>query len=149
MDIGKQIKQRKFKSGFEKAYINLLYTTNYFRDLHREVFSKSGILGQHYNILRITRGQYPNVVSPGYIKEVMLDKGRDVTRLLDKLEKMGLIERSVNPLNKRKLDIRLTDKGLNITNQIESELNKLQNKHSLLEEHEYENLSTLLDKLRG
>jgi hypothetical protein len=55
-DIGNSIKQRKFKNGLEKAYINLFYTTNHFRDLHQTVFSKRGILGQHYNVLRIEAG---------------------------------------------------------------------------------------------
>lgn len=149
MDIGNTIKQRFFKSGLEKAYINLFYTTNYFRDLHQPVFLKRGILSQHYNIMRIARGQHPIPVTPGYIKEVILDKGSDVTRLVDKLVKLGLIERSVNESNKRKLDIKLTDKGLDETNKMEHELFLIHERLSHLTEEEYEILSSLLDKLRG
>jgi DNA-binding MarR family transcriptional regulator len=148
-DIGKQIKQEKFQNNYEKAYINLVFTTNYFRDMYQDLFTQAGILSQHYNILRIARGKYPNSVSPGYIKEVMLDKGRDVTRLCDKLEKLKYIKRIVNSDNKRKLDIFLTDKGLNVTNEIENELKILTQKTRTLTEEEYETLSNLLDKMRG
>ncbi len=148
-DIGKQIKQEKFQNNYEKAYINLVFTTNYFRDMYQDLFTKAGILSQHYNILRIARGKYPNSVGPGYIKEVMLDKGRDVTRLCDKLEKLNYIKRIVNSDNKRKLDIFLTDKGLKVTNDIENELKILTQKTRSLTEEEYEILSNLLDKMRG
>ena len=148
-DIGNSIKQRKFKNGLEKAYINLFYTTNHFRDLHQTVFSKRGILGQHYNVLRIARGQYPEPVSPGYIKEVMLDKGSDVTRLVDKLVLLGFVERSVNGQNKRKLDIKITERGLTETNLIEKEMDLIHENRSNLSEEELEILSGLLDKLRG
>lgn len=149
MEIGKIIRQRKFKTGLEKAYINLIYTTNYFRDLHMSVFKQNGILSQHYNVLRITRGQHPQPVTPGYIREVMLDKGSDVTRLLDKLVSLGYVVRSTNAENKRKLDIKLTESGLKITNGIEKELEKINQNSNFLSEEEYEILSELLDKLRG
>lgn len=149
MDIGKIIRQRKFKSGLEKAYINLMFTTNHFRDLHAAVFKKHGILGQHYNVLRITRGQSPNPVTPGYIRDVMLDKGSDVTRLVDKLVSLGFIERSINAENKRKLDICITTSGLNVTQDIENELEKLNESNNYLTAEEYEILSDLLDRMRG
>jgi DNA-binding MarR family transcriptional regulator len=149
MEIGKTIKQKKFKSGLEKVYINLFYTTNHFRDLHQPIFSRRGILGQHYNIMRITRGHYPEAVTPGYIKEVMLDKGSDITRLIDKLVNLGFVKRSVNPANKRKLDISLTQTGLLETNAIEIELDSVHQQYNHLTEDEYEKLSDLLDKLRG
>lgn len=149
IDIGNRIKQRAFKSGLEKAYINLFFTTNHFRDLHQPVFLKRGILSQHYNILRIARGQHPKPVTPGYIKEVILDKGSDVTRLVDKLVKLGLIERSVNPENKRKLDIKLTEKGFEETNNMENELILIHESMNHLSDEEYELLSELLDRMRG
>ena len=149
MDIGKIIRQRTFKSGLEKAYINLIFTTNHFRDLHAAVFKKHGILGQHYNVLRITRGQSPNPVTPGYIREVMLDKGSDVTRLVDKLVSLGYVERSINADNKRKLDICITPSGMDVTSDIENELERLNETNNYLTPDEYEKLSDLLDRMRG
>ena len=149
MEIGKHIQQEKFQSNQEKAYINMLFTSNYFRDLYQKIFNKAGLLSQHYNILRIARGKYPESVGPGYIEEVMLDKGRDVTRLVDKLEKLNYLERRVNSDNKRKLDIYLTPKGLEVTNNIEIELKTLNKNRKKLTEDEYELLSNLLDRMRG
>ncbi|MBK6784586.1 MAG: hypothetical protein IPL63_05510 [Saprospiraceae bacterium] len=79
----------------------------------------------------------------------MLDKGRDVTRLVDKLEKLNYLERKVNSDNKRKLDIYLTPKGLEVTNNIEIELKTLNKNRKKLTEDEYELLSNLLDRMRG
>ena len=87
MEIDKVIKQQRFKNEFQKAIINLFYTSNHFRDMHSNVFKRFDIQGQHYNVLRILKGKHPQPVSPGYIKEVILDKGADLTRLVDKLVK--------------------------------------------------------------
>lgn len=149
MEIGSEIKQKAFKNVFQKAYINLIYTNNYFRDLHNNIFSQKGIKSQHYNLMRITRGHYPNPVTPGYIKEVMLDKGCDVTRLIDKLVALGYLLRKENKLNKRKYDILLTSKGLELTNILETEIEELTHNLQHMTDEEYELLSVLLDKMRG
>ncbi|MBK8546849.1 MAG: hypothetical protein IPL63_05515 [Saprospiraceae bacterium] len=60
MEIGKHIQQEKFQSNQEKAYINMLFTSNYFRDLYQKIFNKAGLLSQHYNILRIARENIRN-----------------------------------------------------------------------------------------
>ena len=91
VEIDKVIKQTKFVDGYQKAMINLFYTSNHFRDAHLPIFAKYKIQGQHFNLLRILNGKYPDPVSPGYIKDVMLDKGRDLTRLIDKLESLGWV----------------------------------------------------------
>lgn len=93
MEIDKLIKQSKFTDGYQKALINVIYTANHFRDTHAPIFQKYKIQGQHFNILRILKGRHPEPVTPGYIKEVILDKGRDITRLIDKLEVLGWVVR--------------------------------------------------------
>lgn len=149
MGIEQVIKQPKFKDGYQKAMINLFYTSNYFRDAHLKVFSRYDIQGQHFNILRILRGKYPEPVSPGYIKDVMLDKGRDLTRLIDKLHTVGWVDRGICPDNKRKMNIKLTDLGFKVVEEISNEVQKLDIKLKTLSEDEYQLLSSLLDKMRG
>ncbi len=149
MEIDKVIKQPRFKDEFQKAMINLFYTSNYFRDHHGTVFKQFDIQGQHYNVLRILKGKHPEPVSPGYIKEVILDKGADLTRLVDKLVKLGLVFRNICPDNKRKIHLNLTDAGLNKLQNISEHLNNQYDKFRHLTDEEYSTLSYLLDKMRG
>lgn len=149
MEIDKVIKQPRFKDEFQKAMINLFYTSNYFRDHHSTVFKQFDIQGQHYNVLRILKGKHPEPVSPGYIKEVILDKGADLTRLVDKLVKLGLVFRNICPDNKRKIHLNLTDAGLKKLQNISEHLNNQYDKFRHLTDEEYSTLSHLLDKMRG
>ncbi len=139
-----------FKDNTQKALVNLVYTGNWLRDIHEKTFKEFQLLPQHYNVLRILKGKHPKPVSPGEIKEVMLDKGHDITRLLDKLVKMGFVERKICEENRRKIDINLTSKGLLKL----EEMNKNLEKHTKIiynqiSEKEASALSDLLDKLRG
>ena len=149
MDIGSVIRQQKFTDTYQKCVINLFYTANFFRDSHLSVFKAYDIQGQHFNILRILRGKHPDAVTPGYIKDVMLDKGRDVTRLIDKLIAMGWVERQVCPQNRRKMDITITTAGLKITEEISEKLQDHDSGMQNLSDEEYQTLSHLLDKMRG
>lgn len=103
MEIEKEIKQSKFENLLQKAIINLFFTSNFIRDRILCILKDYDIQQQHYNVLRIINGQYPNPVSPGYIKEVMIDKGVDLTRLLDKLEKKRAYKKAIM-LKKSKKD---------------------------------------------
>ena len=87
MNFEDQIRQTKFRNNFLKAILNLKYTSSLYNSKEVEVFKKYGILAQHFNVMRIVRGVHPDSVSPGKILEVMLDSGRDLTRLVDKLVK--------------------------------------------------------------
>ncbi|HEY8916321.1 MAG TPA: MarR family transcriptional regulator, partial [Chitinophaga sp.] len=91
MRIEEAIKQGKFSNNFHKALVNLIFTSNWLRDANAEIFKKYDILPQHFNALRIIKGRHPKPVSAGEIKEVLLDKASDVTRLLDKLVKQGYV----------------------------------------------------------
>ena len=111
MNILEAINQKSFDSSYEKAVVNLLYTHNWVRDRQQEVFKPYGLKMQHYNVLRILKGRYPEAYSPGEIKEVMLDKAPDLTRLIDKMVDMGLVDRHLCPDNRRKMNVFITDKG--------------------------------------
>ncbi|MEZ4911984.1 MAG: hypothetical protein R2774_14120 [Saprospiraceae bacterium] len=148
-DISKVIKQEKFKDSYQKAVINLIYTSNYFRDIHASIFSKFNIQSQHFNILRILNGQYPNPCSPGYIKNVMLDKGRDLTRLINKLVKLGWVHRQICETNRRKVELTLTPEGKEKIDNMSEILLLKEQKLKKMSDDDYELLSTLLDKMRS
>ncbi|MDF1698914.1 MAG: MarR family transcriptional regulator [Saprospiraceae bacterium] len=144
-----EIKQQVFKNDVLKAMLNVMYTANWIRDQHASVFKAYGILQQHYNVLRIVRGRKGNPVTPGEIIKVMLDKGRDLTRLVDKLVKLGYLERKPSKFNKRKMDITITEEGLTVTSEIEVKLENWLKEKIDVSIPETEILNNLLDKMRG
>lgn len=147
--LEQEIKQSVFQNQVHKGFLNIVYTANWLRDRTVALYKPHGILPQHYNILRIVRGKKGEATSPGQIIDVMLDKGRDLTRLVDKLVKMGYLERRTCPTNRRKVDIFITDIGLEITKIIEEGINQWFESTIGLSEPEALKLNELLDKLRG
>lgn len=149
MNILEAINQKSFDSSFEKAVVNLLYTYNWYRDKNQGVFQSFGLRMQHYNVLRILKGSFPNPLSPGEIKEVMLDKAPDLTRLIDKLVDMDLVDRHICPNNRRKMDVLITKKGEQILHEINDKQKNIETSQgNKLTEEEAEQLSNLLDKFR-
>jgi DNA-binding MarR family transcriptional regulator len=150
MKIEKAIKQPKFNDVYQKLVVNLLFTSNWLRDAQNSIMKQYDILPQHYNVLRILKGKHPEASSPGDIKEVMIDKGNDVTRLLDKLVHKGLVKRSLCEENRRKMDVYITEKGLQLLNDIESPLqDHLSEIKRRVNTEEAEIMSSFLDKMRG
>lgn len=149
MKFEEEIKQSSFKNAREKAIINILYTGNWLRDHTEKVLKPKGINEQHFNILRILRGRYPHTICPGEIKEVLINKRGDLTRLLDKLVANGLVERDINPDNRRMINLKITDEGLTLLSNLDEVMAKQSQKYNALTEEESNQLSDLLDKLRG
>lgn len=150
MKLEDAIKQKKFDDKIEKAIVNVIFTYNWLRDEHTLILKPYGLLLQHFNILRILRGRYPDIMCPGEIKEVMLDKGNDVTRLIDKLVSMGLAERKLCESNRRKMDVCITHKGLDLVKELSAKIENFSSRiKNEFAENEAELLSSLLDKMRG
>jgi|TARA_B110000483_G_scaffold32411_1_gene39433 DNA-binding MarR family transcriptional regulator len=149
MNFEDQIRQTKFRNNFMKAILNLKYTSSLYNSKEVEVFKKYGVLAQHFNVMRIVKGAHPDAVSPGKILEVMLDPGRDLTRLVDKLVKLGLLLRSTCPSNRRRVDINITEEGLALTEKIGKDVAVFLDSIDTLTDKESEQLSNLLDKLRN
>jgi DNA-binding MarR family transcriptional regulator len=148
LEINVAIKQKRFDSKKEKVLVNLLYTTNWIRDNHAKIFKKYKILGQHYNVLRIVNGQDPNPVSPGYILDVMLDKKRDLTRLVDKLVRLGYLSRKISKFNRRMVDITITQEGKKVMGEIKEKLHVWMDQNLDISDEDAEVLSKFLDRLR-
>lgn len=149
MKLEDAIKQRRFADSYHRSLINLMYTANWLQDKQVRLLKPFDILPQHYNVLRIIRGRDPEPVSPGEIKEVLIDKANDLTRLLDKLEKKGLIRRRLCAVNRRKMDVNLTPKGARLLEEaakvMDSLTDEMKNKIS---DKEAASLGRLLDKMR-
>lgn len=149
MKLEDAIKQKKFESPLHKATINLIYTANWLHGEFRDLFKSFDITHQQYNVLRILRGMHPNCVNPTEIKEVMLDKNPDITRLCDRLLLMGLIHRNIDKENRRKMKIVITEKGLDLLLEIEPVI-KLRMEQLFADvKVDYEKFNDMLDAMRG
>src|SRR5687768_8586437 len=112
MKIEEEIRQPRFKSAHQKALINLIFTYNWMHNKQQEFFKPYGITPQQFNILRILKGQHPNSLSATEIKNRMLDKNSDISRLLDRLILKNLIEKKSCPSDKRASDVFISSEGI-------------------------------------
>jgi len=147
MKIEDEIKS-KFENEHQKGLINLLYTNYYVGSKMRNYFKPFDITNQQYNILRILRGQQPKPASIGLLKERMLDKNSDVSRIIDRLLKKDWIERTECKSDRRQKDIIITKKGLDLLSKIALDETQNLNIISNLSIEETEQLNFLLDKIR-
>ena len=143
-DIGKDIFS-KFPNNKVKALINIKYTANWISSLENEFFKPYGISPQQYNILRILRGA-KEPIKVQTIKDRMIERAPNATRLMDKLCDKGFISRIRCDHDRRVVYISITDRGLELLGTIE-ENNELIFLDRLTEQ-EAGLLSDLLDKIR-
>jgi DNA-binding MarR family transcriptional regulator len=149
MKIEEEIKQPKFRNAHHKVAVNLLYTASWLETHNKNFFKRFGITNQQFNILRILRGQHPNKISGAEIKDRMLDKNSDVSRLLDRLIAKKFILKNQCPNDKRAADVMITDSGLELLKKIDAEMDDTDLSVFNLTKTEAAQLSDLLDKCRG
>jgi DNA-binding MarR family transcriptional regulator len=149
MKLEDEIVQQKFESDYHKLSINILYTSNWLLNLHTEKLKPYNLTVQQFNILRILRGQHPNVVNLKLIKERMLDKMSDVSRLVERLREKGFVDRKTCPSDRRHIDVCITNEGLELLKKLDSDLKAINSLFSSLSNDEIRTLNDLLDKLRG
>ena len=149
MSIEEDIKSTVILDKKEKTVINLLYTGSWLKEKEFTFFKNYELSSEQYNVLRILRGQKGKPANLSTIQERMLNKMSNTTRLVDKLIKKDLVTRQVCMTNRRKIEIQITQKGLNLLTQLDSKI-KLNNKKitKSLDQSELTLLNNLLDKLR-
>lgn len=143
-DLSKDI-QSRFANNKVKALLNIIYTANWINSKQNEFFKPFGISPQQYNVLRILRGAgEPLPVQT--IKDRMLERSPNATRMMDKLCAKALIKRVACPTDRRVVHIEINKEGLKLLEAIDNNL-----KEDILENltlKEAETLSNLLDKIR-
>ncbi|MFC4263094.1 MarR family winged helix-turn-helix transcriptional regulator [Ferruginibacter yonginensis] len=147
MSLEKDINQTKFRNEHQKMMINLIYTTNWMTEKLKAVFDKEDITSQQFNILRILRGAGAPI-STAQIRERMLDKMSDTSRIVDRLVTKGLVKKNVCTLDKRKVDVNITAKGKKLLEKIDVYEVKMDEVTSSISEAEAKTINKLLDKLR-
>jgi DNA-binding MarR family transcriptional regulator len=147
--IEEAIKQSEFKDNFNKVVVNLLYTHSYLVSFQTAVLKPMDLSPEQYNVLRILRGQQGKPATIAAIQERMLNNMSNASRLVDKLKAKELVKREECPLNRRKVDVVITEKGLSLLDLLEPQITNMNKKAIHLEDQEIALLNELLDKLRG
>ena len=129
--------------------INVLYTSSWLTTLQNSVFKDHKITPQQFNSLRILRGQYPEAASVNLLKDRMIDKMSNVSRIVDKLKAKDLVTRKPCKHDRRQVDVKITDKGLKLLEVIDVERLKWEDNLHGLSIEEAVTVNSLLDKWRG
>jgi DNA-binding MarR family transcriptional regulator len=150
MSIEKEINQQKpFRNNYLKAYVNVMYTASWINKRQSDAIKKYDISIQQYNILRILKGMSGEPATVKMLTERMIDKMSNASRLVDKLLAKHYVQRIENALDRRRVDIYLTEEGSKVMELASRELDAiLNNTNQELSLEEAALLSDLLDKLR-
>lgn len=129
--------------------LNIMYTAGWLDQIYTPIFKSNGITNPQYNILRILNGSYPSPLSVGEIKDRILFKQTDITRMIDRLVDKEFVERKLCENNRRKMDILISKKGKQLLEIIAPEIKTAE--HDLFKHISEKNAAqanTTMDKLR-
>jgi len=149
MKIEEIIKSSVTMDDSKKVILNLMYTQTVIADKFYEILKPYDLSSEQYNVLRILRGQKGCPANMCLIQERMIAKNSNTTRLIDKLLLKELVTREVCPENRRKIEVLITSKGLNLLEELDPKV--LEHEKSFaanLSDTEIEQLNNLLEKYR-
>ncbi len=147
MEIGKEIKST-FKTSQQKAIVNIRFTSNWMAQRQNSYMAKFDISMAQFNILRILRGA-KDFINVNTIKDRMVEKSPNTTRLMDKLIDKNLIERKRCEEDRRVVYVKISEHGLELLSKIDLDFMDVFDFNDRISSEEAETLSNLLDKLRG
>jgi DNA-binding MarR family transcriptional regulator len=147
MGIEQDIQQASFRNEFQKMGINLLFTANWLNEQIGKMLAEEGVTQQQYNILRILRGS-ATPLSTLKIRERMLDKMSDTSRIVDRLIAKELVLKNICEKDKRLVDITLSPKGLQLVDQLDQFNDRIDALLKGINESEAATMNQILDKIR-
>lgn len=149
MKIAEEIGQKKpFRNTYHQALVNMMYSHNWLIGNLREFFKQYGITEKQYNILRILNGA-DKPLTTSIIRNRLLDKMSDTTRVIDRMLKKGIVTKKTNSQDRRLVDISLSDEGSALLKEVDNNTHKIDNLMKALSPEESQQLNTILDKLRS
>ncbi|MDB5011891.1 MAG: MarR family transcriptional regulator [Daejeonella sp.] len=149
MELENEIASNKFDDNIHKSVVNIIYTYGWMTNLIRQHLDKYNITMQQFNILRILRGQHPEPATVNLLKDRMLDKMSDASRIVERLVQKGLVSRCTNVKDRRAVDIKISPVGLEILKKLDTEMVTKDLIKGTITDEEAGLLSSLLDKMRG
>ncbi|OWY24833.1 MarR family transcriptional regulator [Sphingobacteriales bacterium UPWRP_1] len=148
MQLEKEIHQKQFRNEQQKSIVNILFTYNWLISRIKNFLKPYDITPQQFNVLRILKGQHPQPISTSAIRERMLDKMSDVSRIVDRLLEKQLIVRTPCPTDRRLVDVFISEQGLQLLSVIDMHIHQLDALLHNLSPDESRLLNELLDKIR-
>jgi MarR family 2-MHQ and catechol resistance regulon transcriptional repressor len=149
MKLEQAIQQSSFTSNDQKLTLNFIYTYNNYKEDQKNFFKPYDITQQQYNVLRILRGAYPSPYTTSQVRDRMLDKMSDASRIVERLVKKGLVNRTTTKSDKRLVDVVISDSGLELLKTIDRPLDiEMSSTFEKFTEEEREIFTLLLDKMR-
>ena len=149
MSIEEAIHQKKFKNELHRLVVNILYTSSLLHAKHSKILKPYRISSEQYNVLRILRGQHPKQSTVTVIQERMLDKSSNASRLIDKLFKKDLVYRKECKSDRRQVDVKITDKGLELLEKLEAQVDELHSDLDNITEKEASIVNEVLNRIHG
>jgi DNA-binding MarR family transcriptional regulator len=147
-NLERLIKQKvPIKSPKVKAEIGLIYISYLLNSKQQDFFKEYQITSQQYNVLRILRGQFPNPVNINLIRDRMIDRMSDASRIVDRLQKQGFVTKQTNNIDKRNTDVMISEKALSMLLEIDIKMEHAESLLGHLDDHEIEHLNMLIDKI--
>lgn len=148
MSIDKEINQKRFRNEYQKSVINLIYTFNWLNEKSKSLLDRFEITSQQFNILRILRGA-GMPISTLQIRQRMLDKMSDTSRIVDRMIRKGLVKKVVCKSDKRLVDVTISEKGKKLLEKLDEHQDEMDGVMKNLSEDEARILNSLLDKIRN
>ena len=148
MNLEQEIKQKAFRSEQSKLIVNLIYTYNQLKSSIATVLKNEGVTMQQYNVLRIVNGSGEEGITTSEIRERMLDKMSDASRMVDRLESMELLLKQRDRDDRRVLHVFLTEKGQALVQRLMQQ-DTIDQLASGVKEESAQQLNKLLDSFRA
>jgi DNA-binding MarR family transcriptional regulator len=147
MGIDKEISASYFRNEYHKVMVNVVMTSNWILESMKQLIESEDITHQQYNILRILR-ESKTPLSTLQIREQMIDKMSDTSRIVERLLKKDLVHKQTASHDKRLVDITLSAKGLEVLERLDKKNERIDAIAAALSPDEVATLNTLLDKMR-
>jgi len=149
MSIEEEIVQEQFLNQNHKTLVNIIYTHSFLINRMSGFFKGQGITRQQFNVLRILRGQYPKLANLNLIKERILDKMSDASRIVERLRIKKLVVRKQSRNDRREVEITISQQGLKLLEGTDNEIKEVYKMFDCFSNDELTHLNLLLDKFRN
>lgn len=142
------LEKKKFRNAYHQLMMSILVSSAWLNEKMRATLLEEDITLQQYNILSIL-AECEKPLSVLQIREAMVDKMSDTSRIVDRLVSKNMVTKCVCTLDKRLVDISISDEGRHLLCRMNQRLELLDGTCSQLNEEEVQQLIVLLDKMRG
>lgn len=139
----------QFRNEQHKALLNIYFTNSLLQSHYKDLMRPFDLTPQQFNVLRILKGQYPESVRIGLVKERMIDRNSDMTRLVQRMVQKGLIERVTCPTDKRQFNLKITIRGIEVVDEMSVSVAEFEDDLKALSDAECKTLNELLDRFRA